>query len=97
MPGTPIATSLGRDAAKPAVLGLSQFVRAVMATAERAASRPIPPQCRGFCRDECLAISIIAACQHDSRQALCACAVALLGSNDIGDAISARARASRSA
>lgn len=80
--------SLGTVAAKPAVLGLSQFVRAVMANANRMIET-YPPTCRGFCRDECLAISIIAACQHDSRQALCACASALIGSNDIGEALDA--------
>lgn len=80
--------SLGSEAAKDAVLGLSQYVRAVIATANRQIET-YPSQCRGFCRDECLAISVIAACQHDSRQALCACAAALIGSNDIGDAISA--------
>lgn len=79
-------SSVGADRAKPLVLTLSHFVRAVMANAER----PIetyPETCRGFCRDECLAISIVAACQHDTRSALCTCARALLGSSDIGDAI----------
>lgn len=80
--------SLGSECAKAAVLGLSQYVRAVIANANRQIET-YPAQCRGFCRDECLAISVIAACQHDSRQALCTCAAALIGSNDIGDAISA--------
>lgn len=80
--------SLGTDAAKASLLQLSQFVRAVMVSSARTIET-YPARCRGFCRDECLAISVIAACQHDSRQALCACAAALLGSNDIGDTINA--------
>ena len=36
--------------------------------------------CAGFCRDECIAISVIAACQHDNCPALRACAFALLDS-----------------
>ncbi len=78
--------SLGADAAKPLILQLSQFVRAVSANADRSIE-VYPPRCSGFCRDECLAISIIAACQHGQRTALCTCAAALLGSNDIGDAL----------
>lgn len=79
---------LGTEAAKSAVLSLSQYVRAVMANADRTIET-YPHECRGFCRDECLAISMIAACQHDCRGELCACAAALLGSNDIGDTIGA--------
>lgn len=79
-------SSVGAEAAKPLVMTLSHFVRAVMANAERAIET-YPETCRGFCRDECLAISIIAACQHDARSALCACARALLGSSDIGEAL----------
>jgi hypothetical protein len=80
--------ALGIDAAKTAVLGLSQYVRAVMASASRTIET-YPPECRGFCRDECLVISMIAACQHDARKEMCTCAAALLGSNDIGDAVNA--------
>lgn len=76
----------GKDAAKHLVLRLSAFVRAVKSTAERDIE-VYPASCRGFCRDECLAISIIAASQHDARAELCACAAALTGSDDIGDAI----------
>ncbi|MEQ1719111.1 MAG: hypothetical protein ABL907_24515 [Hyphomicrobium sp.] len=78
---------LGAEAAKPLILSLSQFVRAVKATASRDIQR-YPASARGFCRDECLAISVIAACQHDARSALCTCAAALIGSNDIGDTLS---------
>lgn len=78
--------AVGDDAAKPLVLRLSQFVRAVRATANREIGI-YPMKCRGFCRDECLVISIIAASQHDERNALCTCAAALAGSYDIGDTI----------
>ena len=37
-----------------------------------------PQSCRGFCRDECVAISMIAACQHQTCPAMRACAFALI-------------------
>ncbi len=80
------AQALGVERAKSAVLDLSHFARAVHATSER----PIEvqaPSCRGFCRDECLAISVIAACQHNVRDALQASCAALIGSEDIGDTL----------
>lgn len=77
---------LGPDNAKALLLDLSKFVRAVKANAQRDIEIS-PAGCRSFCRDECLAISIIAACQHDERQALTAAAEALIGSGDIGDTL----------
>lgn len=77
---------LGPEHAKALLLDLSKFVRAVKANAQRDIEIS-PSGCRGFCRDECLAISIIAACQHDERQALTASAAALIGSDDIGDTL----------
>ncbi len=68
------------------MLRLAAFVRAVKGSAERDIEF-YPAACRGFCRDECLAISIIAASQHDARAELCACAAALTGCDDIGDTI----------
>ena len=78
--------TLGNDCAKTLLLDLSQFVRAVTASAHRDIQVQIPG-CRGFCRDECLAISIIAACQHNVRSSLTASAAALIGSDDIGDTL----------
>ena len=78
--------TLGNERAKTLLIELSQFVRAVKVSTQR----DIEVQtsgCRGFCRDECLAISIIAACQHDARSALAASAAALIGSDDIGDTL----------
>ena len=43
----------------------------------------LPPKCPSFCRDECLAVSLIAASQHDACPALQACAYALMGANEI--------------
>lgn len=83
---TAYQTAVGECTAKLLILRLSQFVRAVKSNAERDIEC-YPASCRGFCRDECLAISMIAASQHDARSALCTCASALTGSNDIGDAI----------
>jgi hypothetical protein len=77
---------LGPEHAKALLLDLSKFVRAVKANAQRNIEIS-PSGCRSFCRDECLAISIIAACQHDERQALTASAAALIGSEDIGDTL----------
>jgi hypothetical protein len=61
-------------------------VRAVQDTAERRIE-VFPAQSRRFCRDECLAISMVAACQHSACPAFRACAVALLGSSDVDEAI----------
>jgi hypothetical protein len=77
---------LGPEQAKALLLDLSKFVRAVKANAQRDIEIS-PTGCRSFCRDECLAISIIAACQHNERQALTASAAALIGSDDIGDTL----------
>ncbi|MFN0219430.1 MAG: hypothetical protein ACKVP4_11515 [Hyphomicrobium sp.] len=78
--------TLGPDNAKGLLIDLSKFVRAVKASANRDIEIS-PSGCRGFCRDECLAISIVAASQHGAHPALTASAEALIGSDDIGDAI----------
>jgi hypothetical protein len=80
------SNTFGNDCAKTRLIELSQFVRAVSASCERCIEVQAPG-CSGFCRDECLAISIIAACQHDRRDALCASVRALIGTDDIGDAL----------
>ena len=77
---------LGPERAKTLLIDLSKFVRAVKANAQRDIEVS-PSGCRSFCRDECLAISIIAACQHDERKALTSSAAALIGSEDIGDTL----------
>lgn len=61
---------------------LTGFVGAVSKSAGRRIET-FPSGCPGFCRDECLAISMIAACQHGACPALRACAFALLNSGDV--------------
>jgi hypothetical protein len=78
--------AVGPRAAKPLMTELACWVRAVQDCAERKIE-VYPAQCRRFCRDECLAISMVAACQHSACPAFRACAVALLGSNEIDEAI----------
>lgn len=76
------ATELGPACAKAAVTELSCWVRAV----HKKACRPIsyyPFGCTGFCPDECMAISMVAASQHSVCPAMRSCAFALLGSSDI--------------
>lgn len=77
--------------AKVAVTGLAAWVGAL----ERAACREIevfPVECRSFCRDECVAVSMIAACQHNTCPAMRACALALAESSMI-DSIVGNAQA----
>ncbi len=78
--------AVGARTAKPLMSELASWVRAVQDCADRKIE-VYPAGCRQFCRDECLAISMVAACQHSACPAFRACAVALLGSNDIDDAI----------
>lgn len=82
------AGCVGVDHAKKLVPGLSNWVRAVRGSA----ARPIeisPRSCNGFCRDECLAIAMVAACQHSACPALKACAFALIGSSNVAPALDA--------
>jgi hypothetical protein len=78
--------AVGPRAAKPLMTELACWVRAVQDAAERRIE-VYPAQCRQFCRDECLAISMVAACQHSACPAFRACAVALLGCNEIEEAM----------
>lgn len=69
--------TLGVAAGQIAVGHLAAWVRAI----DQSAVRPIklaPPRCPLFCRDECIAISMIAACQHNTCPAMRACAFALI-------------------
>lgn len=81
-----ISRVVGQQAAKPLMTELACWVRAVQDSAERRIE-VFPAQSRRFCRDECLAISMVAACQHSTCPAFRACAVALLGCNDVDEAI----------
>lgn len=67
---------LGVPGARLAVGCLSDWVRSVSVTAIRDIE-VLPHGCGGFCRDECIAVSMIAACQHQACPAQRACAFVL--------------------
>jgi hypothetical protein len=76
------ATELGANAAKTAVGELGSWVRKINDCAGRSIST-MPSDCPGFCRDECVAISMIAASQHKVCPAMRACAFALIGCSQV--------------
>lgn len=79
---------LGAERAKRAVTELACWVRAVRASASRKIEY-YPFGCAGFCADECMAISLIAASQHHRCPAMRACALALTGSDLVEPVINA--------
>ena len=79
---------LGAQRAKRAVTELACWVRAVRASASRKIEY-CPLSCPGFCADECMAISLIAASQHHRCPAMRACALALTGSDLVDPVIDA--------
>jgi hypothetical protein len=79
---------LGTERAKRAVTELACWVRAVRASAYRKIEYS-PFGCAGFCADECMAISLIAASQHHRCPAMRACALALTGSELVEPVIDA--------
>lgn len=78
--------ALGPNAARTAVSELSAWVRAVSAAARREIEVR-NGDCDGFCRDESLALSMIAACQHNTCPAMRACAFALIESSLIDEVV----------
>lgn len=78
------AATLGAKSARVAMSELSCWVRKIRHVAGRDIGT-FPTGCRSFCRDECVAISMVAASQHKVCPALRACAFALLGSQMIDD------------
>jgi hypothetical protein len=77
---------MGAHAAKNAVGRLSCWVRAINTHTHRVLETPAA-DCTAFCRDECVAISMIAACQHNACPAMRACAFALLGCSMIDEVV----------
>lgn len=73
---------LGAEAARRAVTDLAAWVNMVRVYSIRDIEL-LPTKCPSFCRDECLAVSLIAASQHDACPALQACAYALMGAEEI--------------
>lgn len=80
--------ALGTERAKRAVTELACWVKAVRASASRRIEYS-PYGCPGFCADECMAISLIAASQHHRCPAMRACALALTGSDLVDPVIDA--------
>ena len=72
------AGTLGATGAKGAVTDLACWVRAISRHAQRDLETAAV-DCESFCRDECVAIAMIAACQHNACPAMRACAFSLLG------------------
>ncbi len=84
------AQEMGPVAARTAIRDLSCWVRAVSGHSQR----PIqicPADCDRFARDECLAVSMIAAAQHDC-PAIKACAYALLGVQPVDEVLTSASR-----
>ena len=77
---------LGATAAKGAVTDLSCWVRAINRHARRDLETAAV-DCERFCRDECIAIEMISACQHEACPAMRACAFALLGCSMIDEVV----------
>lgn len=78
---------MGPRRAQSALTALSDWVGAIRETTHR----PIelkPLSCPRFCRDECVAVSLIAAAQHDTCPAMRACAFALIGHSNIDCVVS---------
>lgn len=80
------AKSLGVGSAKRAITELATWVRAVNQSAARDIA-VYPNGSAGFCADECMAISMIAAAQHSVCPAMRACAYALIGSNLVDNVV----------
>lgn len=78
--------ALGASAARSAVTDLSCWVRAINRHAQRDLE-VAAVDCEGFCRDECIAIEMISACQHHACPAMRACAFALLGCSMIDEVV----------
>jgi hypothetical protein len=76
------ASELGPTAARAAMRDLSCWVRRIKDLAGREIVT-FPAGCRAFCRDECVAVAMVAASQHGVCPALRACTYALLGCADI--------------
>jgi len=77
---------LGSSRAKVAVGELSAWAKSVAAAARHGVEVKPLGAC-DFCRDECLAISMIAACQHNTCPAMRACAFALIESSLVEDVL----------
>jgi hypothetical protein len=80
------SNALGTTTAKSAVSDLSCWVRAISRHSQRSL-KTADVDCESFCRDECIAIEMISACQHNACPAMRACAFALLGCSMIEEVV----------
>jgi hypothetical protein len=80
------SAALGPTPARDVVSTLACWVRSIRNNARREIE-VFPEGCRGFCRDECIAISMVAACQHNARRITQGCATTLLGCPTIDEVI----------
>ncbi len=80
------SSALGGSQAKSATSELACWVRAIQSSATRKIEI-FAGDCHGFCRDECVAISMVAAAQHDACPAMRACAYALIGSSAVDEIV----------
>ena len=72
--------------ADAAVADLSDWVNAIRFCGLREIDL-LPPDCPSFCRDECLAVTLVAANRHNHCPGLKVCAYALLGADNIEPAL----------
>lgn len=75
-----------RDAARNISRDFSQWVR-LLSECSRRDLRVLPPNSRCFCRDECVAMAVIAAHQHKACPAIQACAMTLLECEPSSDVV----------
>lgn len=85
------SNELGTARARVAVHELGLWVGKIRDVAGREITT-LPYHCAGFCRDECIAISMVAASQHKVCPAMRACAFALIGCSDMEGLLSATDR-----
>jgi hypothetical protein len=78
--------ALGPTSARHVVSTLAYWVRSIRNNARREIEI-FPAGCRGFCRDECVAISMVAAGQHNARPIMEGCATTLLGCPTIDEVV----------
>lgn len=80
------AQELGVEKAKSSITELACWARSIHSGTARQIE-VYPRACAGFCQDECMAISMVAACQNDACPALKACAFALIGDGALDDVV----------
>ena len=78
--------TLGEKAAVTALDELAGWVNQVVKWSTREIEVS-PVACSDFCRDECLALAMIAACQHNTCPAMRACAFALVENSNIQNVV----------